>query len=309
VDVPAPDVNTTGQIMGWMVEEMSKFKTQNSKLKNNEILATFTGKLVENGGSLGRNEATGRGGVIILAELAEKLNMKPNEITIAVQGIGNVGFWFAKLASEMGFKVVAVSDSRGGIVQELGARSSELGLTMEEVLEYKEKHGQVQGLDGTVSITNEELLELPVDVLVPAALENVINNLNADKIKAKVVIEMANGPVTPEADKVLLDRGIISVPDILANSGGVSVSYYEWVQNLENEKWTEAQVNEKLAMKMKKAFGQVWEKFLTLNDANGNKGARSWELGASKDNKRSIKVNMRTAAYVVAIGRVVEKMG
>jgi glutamate dehydrogenase (NAD(P)+) len=287
-DVPAPDVNTDGRIMGWMVDEYRNYckNEPNNKVTANEILATFTGKAVEQGGSLGRTEATGRGGVVILKELANKLKLSPQKTTVAIQGMGNVGFWFAKLASEAGFKVIAISDSRGGIV------TGKSGLDIDAVMEYKNETGSLIDFPDTKNISNQDLLKLSVDILVPAALENVINDGNADEIQAHSIIEMANGPVTPEADRILAEKGIISVPDILANSGGVSVSYFEWQQNMMDERWTEEKVNKMLAVKMKTAFGEVWERFTKLN---GNQLSK-------------IKVNMRTAAYVEAVGKVVKKL-
>ena len=303
IDVPAPDVNTNSEIMSWMIDEYQKIKGYKSS-------ATFTGKPVEMGGSLGRTQATGRGGVYILQALLEKLmtghvgsfppasaqlvaslksgslkvqsqkqssEMKSNlraagnpstsatrfnNLTIAVQGFGNVGYYFAKLAQEAGFQVVAVSDSKGGVYVKDG-------LSVERTLECKKEKGMVAGCycRGSVcdvkygrSITNEELLELPVDILVPAALENVINEKNMKKIKAKIIIEMANGPITEEAYEYLSKNGVIIVPDVLANSGGVTVSYFEWVQNKAGYYWSEEEVNSKLKVMMEKAFEPIWKK-------------------------------------------------
>lgn len=278
VDVPAPDVGTNGKIMGWMMEEIGG-------------LATFTGKSVEKGGSLGREQATGRGGVYVLQAITERLassklassdqelNAKRyalNAKRIAVQGFGNVGYWFAKLAQEAGFEIVAISDSKGGIVGDLR--------DMESVREWKEKSGSVVVFQGTKTITNEELLELDCDVLVPAALENAITRDNADKIKAKIIIEMANGPITPEADEILNKKGILVVPDILANSGGVTVSSFEWEQNRRGEKWSESTVNNKLEEKITGAFEEVWK---------------------TKEDK---KVDLRLAAYILAVDKIVRAM-
>jgi glutamate dehydrogenase/leucine dehydrogenase len=197
-----------------------------------------------------------------------------------VQGLGNVGYWFAKLAQDMGFVIVALSDSKGGIL----ADDQTKGLDVAAVLKYKKDHKTVAGFAGTKSITQEELLSLPVEVLVPAALENVITGENARTIQAKVVVEMANGPVTPDADAVLWERGILSVPDVLSNAGGVTVSYFEWVQNLHGYSWKHAEVLAKLQPIMEAAF------------------ARMWELHESK------KVPLRKAAYLVAVKRVVDAM-
>ncbi|MGC8851891.1 MAG: Glu/Leu/Phe/Val family dehydrogenase [Minisyncoccia bacterium] len=243
VDVPAPDVNTDGRIMMWMLDEYEKTTGKKSP-------ATFTGKPVESGGSLGRTEATGRGGVIVMDNLLKTLNKDYQ--TIAIQGLGNVGYYFAKIAYEKGYKIVALSDSKGGIY-------NENGLNPEEVMKVKEETGKVSDYPNGKVISNEELLELPVDILVPAALENVINKDNASKIKAKIIIEMANGPITEEAYPILEEKGIISAPDILANGGGVIVSYFEWLQNRKNEKWTEEEVNQKLEEQLKIALKEILE--------------------------------------------------
>jgi glutamate dehydrogenase/leucine dehydrogenase len=287
VDVPAPDVNTNPQIMAWMIDEYQKIKGHQSK-------ATFTGKPVAMGGSLGRTEATGRGGVIVLKALLEKLgreNFSPSTLTIAVQGFGNVGYYFAKIASEARFKVVAVSDSKGAIIKPKGDKLEALDIPL--VMECKKEKGTLAGCycaggvcdtKGGKTITNEELLELPVDILVPAALENVINEKNMKNIKAKIIIEMANGPVTEEAYEYLSKKGVIIVPDVLANSGGVTVSYLEWVQNKAGYYWSEEEVNSKLEVMMKKAFEAIWEK-------------------ASKK-----KIPLKQAAFEVALERIVAAM-
>ena len=309
VDVPAPDVGTNGKIMEWMVEEYKKIynNDKNYKIyKDNEILATFTGKPVELGGSLGREQATGRGGVYVLQALLDKLNPKskyrtpkqyqnsndknskqdfefpasnfvlPQPVRIAVQGIGNVGYWFAKIAQEAGFEIVAISDSQGGIVGDLK--------DIEEVRKYKEKTGSVVGFPGTKPITSHELLTTDCDVLVPAALENVITAENADKIKAKIIVEMANGPTTPEADEILNKKGVIIVPDVLANSGGVTVSAFEWEQNMKGEKWDERRVNERLEKTITEAFEKVWK---------------------IKEEKN---VDLRQSAYILAVDKVAKAM-
>lgn len=248
-DVPAPDVNTDGQIMSWMLEAYEKKIGMESP-------ATFTGKPLELGGSLGRTEATGQGGVYVL-DAYLKRNSKfqgPNsKITIAVQGFGNVGYYFATIASELGFKVVAVSDSSSGIYNPKGLDIKALG-------EFKDKGGSFKNYplkSGTKLITNSELLELPVTFLVPAALENAITKDNMEKISAEVVLEMANGPTTTEADAYLFEKGIDVIPDILSNSGGVTVSYFEWVQNLNGYYWTKEKVNEELKNIITKAFMDI----------------------------------------------------
>lgn len=366
-DVPAPDVNTNSKIMAWMVDEYGRalrspagnfLRGQTSRqqsaslgdsskiwrapraliLEENEILATFTGKPIKMGGSEGREEATGLGGLYVLQALLARLNSKlearnskqyrnlndqnskrfgfrisdfgfPRPLTVAVQGFGNVGFNIAKFLYEArlpapeaaafggqaGFKIVALSDSKGAIV--LGRYNdtyhhSEEGFNPNLVLECKREKGTVASCYcvGSVcdlkfgkSISQEELLTLPVDILVPAALENVITKDNASKIKAKIILEMANGPVTPGADEILYKKGITVVPDILANAGGVTVSYFEWKQNLLNRHWTENEVNKKLKAKLTKAFDDVW-----------------------KTSQRH-KVDLRTGAYILAIERIAGK--
>jgi len=288
VDVPAPDVNTNPQIMAWMLDEYIKIQEKKIKLQkwgNTGVnpLATITGKPLELGGSQGRTEATGQGGVFILEQLAKKLNLKPEKTTIAIQGYGNVGFWFAKLAYQLGFRIVAVSDSQGGIYVPTG-------LNPDLTLDCKQKTGTVMkcackdkvcNMKYGQTITNDQILELKVDVLVPSALENVITKDNAKKIKAKVIIEMANGPVTPEADEILHQKKIINIPDILANAGGVTVSYFEWVQNLQGYYWDKQEVNSKLKTIMVKAFDEFWGKYKTL------------------------KTTPRMATYALAVERVV----
>jgi len=294
IDVPAPDVGTGAREMAWMIEEYKKFKVQSSKFKveKKEFLAAFTGKPVEKGGSLGRTEATGRGGVYILNELIKKLKIK--KAKIAIQGIGNVGYFFAQLAYEQGYKIVALSDSKGGIKLVQNSKLKVKSLNPKEVLAWKEKTGSVVGFPGTETITNCELLIANCDILAPAALENVIDAKNAKKIKAKVIIEMANGPTTPEADDILLKRKVIVVPDILANAGGVTVSFFEWEQNVKDEKWPAFTkvtagkevrgVNERLKAKMIKAFEDVWK------------------MGEQRN------VDLRKAAYILAVDRVAKGM-
>jgi glutamate dehydrogenase/leucine dehydrogenase len=271
-DVPAPDVNTNPKIMKWMVSEYIKVASEKLRVKSckkDELSATFTGKPIDMGGTLGRTEATGRGGVIVLKALLEKVKHRifsstslPKPLTIAVQGFGNVGYYFAKIAAENGFNVMAVSDSKGAI-------HSQQRLDAEPVLTCKKEKGSLAGCycSGGVCdtkagrvISNEELLELPVDILVPAALENVINGRNMSKIKAKIIVEMANGPVTEEAYEYLTNKGVIIIPDVLANSGGVAVSYLEWYQNMKGLSWSEDKVNRKLQEMMTDAFNVIWDK-------------------------------------------------
>ncbi len=268
-DIPAPDVYTTPQIMAWMMDEYSKIVGYNAP-------GVITGKPLEVGGSLGRGDATARGGMYCLREAAKKLKLDLSKATVAIQGFGNAGQFAHKLVTEMfGAKVVAVSDSKGGIY-------CEKGLNFEEVLKHKEKTGSVVNFPGTKNITNEELLELKVDVLIPAALENQITANNANKLKAKIVLELANGPTTPEADEILYKKGILDIPDFLANAGGVTVSYFEWVQNINGYYWTLEEVHQKLDQKMTKAFWDVMEAM------------------------EKYKVEPRTAAYIVAVKRVAD---
>lgn len=273
VDVPAPDVNTTGQIMAWMVDEYQQVLATQGLIQENP-LGTFTGKPLPLGGSAGREEATGLGGVFVLEKLAEQLGKK-GKLTVAIQGFGNVGYWFAKHAYDRGYTVVTVSDSKGGTYVKDG-------LNPDEAMKHKKDQGSVK--DFGEPITNEDLLELEVDVLVPAALENVINQANANNIKAKAIIEMGNGPVTPEADEILAKNEVLVIPDILANSGGVTVSYFEWVQNLQGYYWPHEEVISKLQPLMEKAFDEMWE------------------------TKEKHQVDGRMATYLTAVKRVVDTM-
>jgi glutamate dehydrogenase (NADP+) len=270
IDIPAPDVNTNPQIMGWMMDEYEKKVGHKSP-------ATFTGKPVNKGGSLGRTEATGRGGVIAMQNLLKKLEQKKGErLTIAVQGFGNVGYYFAKIAAEYGHAIVAVSDSKGAIM----SQSFQHSLDVQLVNDCKRKQGSLSNCycsggvcdmkSGKV-LSNEELLELDVDILVPSALENVIHEGNMKNIKARIIVEMANGPVSDKAYEYLTKKGTIIIPDVLANSGGVMVSYFEWVQGRQGYWWTEEEVNSKLEHMMTQAFEKVWNhsqsKNIPLKDA------------------------------------------
>jgi glutamate dehydrogenase/leucine dehydrogenase len=266
-DVPAPDVYTNAQVMAWIVDTYSEIQGKRS-------LGVVTGKPIELGGSLGRNTATAMGCVVAAREALSDLEIDPSQATVAIQGWGNAGSFAHKIAQEkLGAKVVAVTDSTGGIQD---AR----GLDYERVLAHKEKTGRVAGLAGTQPIGNEELLELDVDVLVPAALEDQINDTNAAKVRAKIVCEAANGPTTPAADEVLAKKGITVVPDILANAGGVTVSYFEWLQAFNEYPWTEAEVNRRLEEKI----------------VRGYQSMRELASEHHCDN--------RTAALVLAVGRV-----
>lgn len=273
IDVPAPDVNTDGQIMAWMLEA---YEQERGELAP----GTFTGKPVELGGSLGRTEATGQGGVYVLEAHAKRTGMDPAHTTVAIQGIGNVGSWFARLAHQLGFKVVALSDSSGGLYDEDG-------LNPVDVEDLKREHktlAKAAEATGKKFLTNDELLELKVDVLIPAALENAITEKNADKIQASLVIEMANGPTTVEAEALLLKKGIPVIPDVLANSGGVTVSYFEWVQNLHGYAWSKQRVNEELRQHIVDAYEGIAE-MVEMRD-----------------------LSYRQAGYVLAVKRVVQAM-
>jgi len=279
-DIPAPDVNTNSKIIDWMVDEYLKISNSNDK----KLKATFNGKSIENDGSEGREEATGKGGEIILERFVKKLNLQ-KPLRVAIQGFGNVGYNLAKFLYQKGYKLVALSDSKGGIYREEG-------FNPELVMECKKEKGMISGCYcvGSVcdlrlgkDITNEELLELDVDILVPAALENVITADNADKIKAKIILEMANNPLTDEADEILDKKGKIIIPDILANSGGVTVSYFEMLQNLNNEKWVKEKVFEELEKYLTKAFDEVWEI------------------------KEKLNISLRKASFILALKKIYEK--
>jgi len=279
LDIPAPDINTNSQIMAWMTDEYSKLKDENTP-------AAFTGKPLEMWGLKGRNEATGYGGVVILKKLAEIFNLKPEKMTLAIQGFGNVGSNFAQFAYQEGFKILAVSETDGGVC-------IEKGLDPEATLSCRGAKGKIAGcycigsvcdLSFGKEISNEELLEMEVDVLVPAAVENVITKENASKIRAKYVIEMANGPVTSEAEAILEKRGIISVPDILTNSGGVIASYFEWLQSKERKLWENEKIFKELSRILEESFEKVW-------------------AFAKKE-----KINLKKAAEILAVERVAKAM-
>ena len=268
IDIPAPDVGTNAQVMAWLMDTYSMHKGYS-------VLPVVTGKPVSIGGSLGRAEATGRGVMIIAREACKHLGMPFEGATAVVQGYGNVGAVAAYLLHDAGCRVIGVSDSRGGIY-------NPKGLDPRDVLRHKKETKSVVGYPGADTITNEELLELPCDILVPAALEKQITEDNADRIKAKLIVEGANGPTTPDADKILKGNGVFVVPDILANAGGVTVSYFEWVQGLQSFFWSEEEINCKLEKIMAKSFAEVW----TVAQDKG--------------------IDMRTAALVRAIDRVAE---
>lgn len=265
-DIPAPDVYTDEQTMAWIMDTYSMFEGFN-------VPGVVTGKPISIGGIVGRKEATGRGVFYISMEVLKKKGLSPNEITCAIQGFGNVGYTTARLLHETGCKIIAVSDSKGGIYRKDGIDPIML-------YRHKSKAGSVMDFPGSKNITNKQLLEMDCDILILAAMEGALTRNNAPNVKAKIVIEGANGPTTPEADDILYTRNIIVIPDILANGGGVTVSYFEWVQNIERIFWSEEEVNSKLQEKMSKCFNEVWK----MAD--------------------ELRVNMRKAAYAIAVKRV-----
>jgi glutamate dehydrogenase (NAD(P)+) len=267
-DIPAPDVNTSPKIMAWIMDTISMEH-------GFSIPAVVTGKPLSVGGSQGRNAATGRGVMFTALEACKRLGIDPKGSTVAIQGFGNAGSIAARLMSQQGFIVVAVSDSTGAI-------HSPSGLDVDRVIAHKKATGSVAGFAGASAISGSEVVEVPCDVLIPAALENQVTGENAGRIKARLVLEAANGPLTPDADIVLAQRGVIVVPDVLANAGGVTVSYFEWVQDLQSFFWDEAEINARLEKVMHRACSEVWD----TSEAHG--------------------VSLRHGAYFLAIERVAE---
>jgi len=267
-DIPAPDVNTNPQIMAWIMDTYSMHA-------GHSVAAVVTGKPLAVGGSEGRNDATGRGVLYCMEEALRRQGKSLEGLTVAIQGFGNVGSVAARLLQEAGAKVIAVSDRSGGVY-------SSRGLDVKSLIRHRQERGMLTDFRDTDSITNEELLELECDVLVPAAYENQITVVNAPRVKAKLIAEGANGPTTPEADAVLRDRGITVIPDILCNAGGVTVSYFEWVQDLQEFFWDEDDINQKLRRILVKAFDAVEQ----VQDHHGS--------------------DLRTAAYIVGVQRVAE---
>lgn len=270
IDVPAPDVYTNAEVMGWMVDEYTK-------IKGKQDLGVVTGKPIEIGGSLGRDVATAQGGFYVLEEYLLQNNIDPKTLKIAIQGFGNAGMTMAELMYKAGWQVVAVSDSSGGVLSEDG------GLNIDQLKKIKLDGDSLNNIKdlGLKKISNNELLELDVDVLVPAALENQITLSNANNIRAKIVLELANGPTTPEADEILFNKNILVIPDVLANAGGVAVSYFELVQNLQNYYWSREKVLGDLATIMKKSLNDV------MRIAGENK------------------VDWRKASFILALNRVI----
>jgi glutamate dehydrogenase (NAD(P)+) len=269
-DIPAPDVNTNAQIMAWMMDTYSMHAGYT-------VPGVVTGKPISLGGSEGRNEATARGTVFCVIEAARHLGIELDKARVAIQGFGNAGSIAARLICDEGATVVAVSDSTGGI-------HAPGGLDVNKVIAWKQEHGTVQGFPGTIDVTNAELLEVDCEILIPAALENQITSHNAANIKARLIAEAANGPTTPDADEILFKNSKFMIPDILCNAGGVTVSYFEWVQDLNRDHWSEGVVNAKLKEIMVRAFSEV--------------------LAVA----RREQCNMRTAAYLLAVKRVADAM-
>ncbi len=271
IDVPAPDVYTTPQIMAWMMDEYEK-------ISGHSAPGVITGKPLEVGGSLGRGDATAKGGMYVLREGAKDIGLDLSKAKVAVQGFGNAGQFAVKFVTEMfGSKVVAVSDSTGGIYKEDG-------IDYNKLLEHKKQTGSVQKFPGSKNIKNEEVLESDADILIPSAIEGQLTGENAGKVKAKIVLELANGPSTPEADEIFFKNNVLLLPDFLSNAGGVTVSYFEWVQNITGNYWTEEDVYKKLDAKMTKATHDVLETHKKYN------------------------TDPRTAAYIIAVKRVFDAM-
>ena len=278
IDVPAPDVYTNPQIMAWMLDEYES-------IVGHDEPGVITGKPVELGGSAGRYDSTAMGGMYVLREAAKMLKLNLKKAKIAIQGFGNAGQFAFQIAKDMaGSNVVAITDSEGGVY-------SPKGLDYKKLQDAKAKTGSVRNYDvrGVERITNEELFDLDVDVIIPAAIENVITGRNADKIRAKMVLELANGPVTPEADRILFERGILDMPDFLVNSGGVIVSYFEWVQDIDGYYWSEGDVYKKLDTIITRSFNDVFKT-------------------QAEYTARKKKISPRMAAYIVAVNRVATAM-
>jgi glutamate dehydrogenase (NAD(P)+) len=268
-DIPAPDVYTGGKEMAWIMDTYSA-------LKGNYVQPeVITGKPIAIGGSLGRNEATGRGLAYTVREAAKKMEIDMKQATFVVQGFGNAGQFSSKLVEEQGAKMIAASDSQGSIIKTDG-------ISVDALMKFKRETGSIVGFEDAKSITNDELLETECTILIPAALENQITKNNADKIKTQIIAEAANGPTTPEADEILFKKDILVIPDVLANGGGVTVSYFEWLQNLRRDYWTEEEVNKRLDINITKSFYDVY------------------------DTHTKYKIDMRKAATLLAVKRVVE---
>lgn len=292
-DIPAPDVNTNASIMAIV------YDTYEAMHKGQNNLGVVTGKPVHIGGSRGRDAATARGALFVTQRALERGVLDGTDdldgVTVAIQGFGNAGGTAARLFHEAGARIVAVSDSRGGI-------RCEDGLDPEAVRVHKRENGTVQGMGGCTNVSNEELLEIECDLLLPAALENQLREDNAPNVKARMIVELANGPTTPGADRIFRERGILLLPDILTNAGGVTVSYFEWVQNNKNEQWDEEHVNDRLRSVMRRATDDVLDKKREVNDSLDQIEARRQELDRQGDSL--VPIDARTAAFIVAIDRV-----
>jgi glutamate dehydrogenase (NAD(P)+) len=267
-DIPAPDMNTNPQVMAWIMDTYSMHQGYS-------VPAVITGKPLSIGGSEGRLEATARGVQVVTREVMRDLNMNPEDCSVVIQGFGNVGSVAARLLSDLGCKIVGLSDISGGIF-------NLKGINVQRALRYSKEHGSLQGLPETEPISNKQLLELPCDVLIPAALENQLTSENAARIKARLVVEAANGPTTPEAEQILYDKGVTIVPDILANAGGVTVSYFEWVQDLQRFFWAEQEINQRLETLMVRSYQAI------------------------KRKAKEQETNLRLGAYLLAVARVAE---
>ena len=266
-DIPAPDLGTNAQTMAWMMDAYGQVHGYSP--------AVVTGKPVELGGSLGRREATGRGVAYILDEAVRDFGLGREGLTVAIQGFGNVGYWAAKLISENGYTVIAISGVNGGVF-------NPMGLDIEKLSDHQRDTGDIVGFNGGGPISNMDLLTLPCDVLIPAAIDNVITETNATEVKARLILEAANHPITPGADRILTDNGIVVLPDILVNAGGVIVSYFEWTQNLQEFRWDERQVNEHLKKTLLEAYSTV------------------------RETAGSLKITLREASYVIGVERVAQ---
>jgi glutamate dehydrogenase (NAD(P)+) len=267
-DIPAPDMNTNSQVMAWMMDTYSMHRGYS-------VPAVITGKPLAIGGSEGRLEATARGVQVVTREALKILDMRAERCSVVVQGFGNVGSIAARLLVDLGCRVVGLSDIKGGVY-------NSSGIDIQRALRYSKEHGNLSGLPGTEEVSNAELLELPCEILVPAALENQLTALNANRVKARLIVEAANGPTTPEADLILNDRGVTVIPDILANAGGVTVSYFEWVQDLQRFFWAEDEINSRLESIMIRSFEAVYRK------------------------SQEQQTNLRMGAYLLAVARVAE---
>ncbi len=272
-DIPAPDVYTDARVMGWIYDEYSK-------IVGKKTPAVVTGKSIKLGGSLGRDTATAQGGVYTLERIIKLLGWENKELSVAIQGFGNAGSHMAELLAERSFKILAVADSQAAIV----SNDLKKGLNIKNLIEFKLRTCSVKDFPGSKNISQKELVRQPADILIPAALGGLITQDDARKIKAKIILELANGPLVEGADKILDKRGILVVPDILANSGGVTVSYFEWLQNINNQHWSKEKVFMELKIKMDKAVKDIWQI------------------------RKKYRINMRVAAYILAIRRIIKKI-